>query len=157
MKDVSFRHAELIMLPFSEDEAEHYGYDAQLFSMDLADAIHADAAIEKWLMPQTVNWSARGRELRREASRVCISQGIPFSSFWLPGIDDRWQATGDVKEHARSLQIFQKRVWERLFGELYHSLPLEQYRLRVDKGFERFPDSPDLWATPEYSEWPPGF
>ncbi|WP_158238765.1 hypothetical protein [Roseateles chitinivorans] len=74
------------MLPFSEDEAEHYGYDAQLFSMDLTNAIHADAAIEKWLM-------------RR--------------------------ATGDVKEHARSLQIFQMRVWERLFRESYRPLPLE--------------------------------
>ena len=49
------------MLPFSEDEAEHYGYHAQLFSMDLANAIHADAAIEKWLMPQTVNWNVQGK------------------------------------------------------------------------------------------------
>ena len=112
----------------------NYGYDAELFSMDLADPIHADVAIEKWLMPQTVNWSPRGRELRQEASRVCISQGIPFSSVWLPGIDDRWRATGDVKEHASSLQMFQKRLWQRLFGEPYRPLPLEQHRLRVDKG-----------------------
>lgn len=157
MKNISLRHAELIMLPFFEEEAEYYGYDVELFSLDLVDPIQADAAIDRWLMPEALNWSAGGRELRREASRVCISQGIPFSGFWLPGIDDRWRATGDVNEHARNLLVFQKRVWERLFDERYCPLPLEQYRLRVDEGFERFPDSPDRWTAPKYSEWPPRF
>ena len=157
MKEISLYHAELIMLPFSEHEAEHYGYDEELFSLDLVNPVQAEFAIGKWLVPHAANWSAGGRELRREASRICISQDMPFSNSWLPGIDDLCRVTGDLKEYSRNLSVFQRQVWERLFGERYSALPLEQYVLRVDKEFEFFPDSPNLWTVPNYSSWPPGF
>lgn len=145
------------MLPFSEHEAEHYRYDEELFSLDLLNPVQAETAIARWLVPHAANWSAGGRELRREASRLCISQGLPFSNSWLPGIDDLCRVTGDLEEYSRNLAIFQTQVWERLFEESYSALPLEQYVLRVDKEFEYFPDSPNLWIVPRYSSWPPGF
>jgi len=145
------------MLPFSEEEAEYYGYDQELFSLNLSDTGQAQIAIRKWLLPQVDNWSAEGRELRREAARICISQGVAFSDFWLPGIDDRWKWTGDVEEHSRNLSLFQRQVWESLFGESYLAYSLDRYLLRIDRGFERYPDSPALWTPPVYSEWPSNF
>lgn len=145
------------MLPFFVEEAEHYGYCDELFALDLRDDQQARFAIEKWLVPQVSHWSIVGRNLRQEAARVCIAQNIPFSGYWLPRIDDRWRSTGDLIEHSENIAVFQRQIWGHLFNEPYCALPLGQFVLRVDKEFERFPDSPELWIAPKHSQWPASF
>jgi hypothetical protein len=145
------------MFPFCEEEAAHYGYDKEFFSLNLLDTSQAEFAIRKWLLPEVKNWTAQGCELRREAARVCISQAVAFSDFWLPGISDRWKLTGDLEEFSVNISAFQKLVWKNLFVENYTAMPLEIYVRRIDKGFERFPDFPDLWTDPICSEWPANF
>jgi len=157
LKEVSLGHAELIMWPFYQDVAEHDGYYDELFSMDLNDSSQAQRAIEKWLLSQTADWSDTGRTLRREACRICISQNIAFSGYWLPGIEDRWKSSGDISCYFSDLAIFQKLVWKLLFDELYAPAILADYVRRVDDGFENFPDFPARWGKASYASWPKRF
>lgn len=157
MKEVSLEHAALIMWPFHQDVAEHYQYYDQLFSLDLNDARQAQRAIENWLLPQVADWSDTGRALRMEACRVCISQNVAFSGYWLPGIEDRWKASGDMEEYRSDLAVFQKLAWRLIFGEVYVPAMLSDYVRRVDEGFESFPDFPEKWGGPCYADWPASF
>jgi hypothetical protein len=145
------------MLAFSEAEAEHYGYAEELFSLNLLDCESADYAIKKWLLPESTGWSHVGRELRREAARVCIGQEAFFSDIWLPGLDERWKIGIDFETHLRDLMRFQRQVWEIIFGELFVAHSINDYARRVDKGFEQFPDFPNLWGEARYSKWPSTF
>lgn len=145
------------MWPFYQDVAEHYGYYDELFSMDLNDPLQAQRAIEKWLLPQTSDWSDTGRALRMEACRVCISQNVAFSGYWLPGIEDRWKKSGDMSEYFSDLAVFQRLVWKLLFNEAYVPAILSDYVRRVDEGFETFPDFPERWGSASYADWPKGF
>ena len=98
------------MWPLFQEVAEHYGYYDELFSVDLNDPLQAQRVIEKWLLPQTADWSDTGRALRMEACRVCISQNVSFSGYWLPGIEDRWKKSGDMSDYFSDLAVFQRLV-----------------------------------------------
>lgn len=145
------------MWPFYQDVAEHYGYHDELFSMDLNDPLQAQQAIEEWLLPQTEAWSDTGRMLRMEACRVCITQNVPFSGYWLPGIEDRWKKSGDFEEYFSDLAVFQKLIWKILFNECYAPAILADYVRRVDEEFEAFPDFPEKWGDATYADWPKKF
>lgn len=157
MNEVSLNHAALVMWPFHQDVAEHYGYYDELFGMDLRNPVLAREAISRWLMPEIVGWSKIGFALRKEACRLCIAQGAAFSPDWLPGIDDGWKECGDFQRYFLDLRNFQEIVWEMLFREVYSPKPLDGYVHRIDKQFESFPDSPSLWETVEYLPWPEKF
>lgn len=105
MKEISLCHAEFIIFPFCEQEAEHYGYDEEFFSSDLMNPVQAEYAINKWLIPEVGSWTEIRLELRREAARVCISQGTAFGDTWLPGISDRLRLTAIYKSFNQSHSI----------------------------------------------------
>lgn len=50
MIDINLHHADLVMWPFNEEAAEHYGYLEELSSLDLKTQEHALYAIRKWLL-----------------------------------------------------------------------------------------------------------
>ena len=152
MIDISLNHAEQIMFPFAEDSAEHYQYDQELFALDFRVTEQALYAIRKWLLP--LGFGPIGAYQVKEVCRYLLTKNKAFGGVWLPGIEGTDHSPEAMKTYNRECQAFHLLLWGELFPEEpYVAADLSQYRQRVDRGFECFPDHPQKWGTPAYRPW----
>lgn len=158
MIDISLNHAAMIMTPLEEEFAEHYKYDAELYSLDFTIKKQALYAIRKWLLPSRnphFKETETGQNQKKEACRYCLTKELGWANVWLPGIDGDANFKQYSMEHwKREMQKFYLLLWSDLFpDDPYQPADLSQYRQRVDQNFVNFPHMPETWGTPEYKPW----
>jgi hypothetical protein len=156
MIDISLQHADLLMSPFREDTAEHFGYAQELDRLDLRLEAQALYAIRKWLIPK-LGWTSTCTYQVKEACRYCLTKKMDFGNVWLPGIADvaRVPSSGSSSAlYDKESTQFHLLFWNELFpGDPFAPADLSQYRQRVDFNFANFPHMPEIWETPEYKDW----
>jgi hypothetical protein len=153
MIDINLHHADLVMWPFNEEVAEHYGYLEELSSLDLKTHEQALYAIRKWLLPDR-GWSEMGTYLRQEAIRYRLTKEQAFGNVWLPGIDGTDFSDAAMAVYKIEFRKFHLLLWNELFpNTLFVPADLSQYRQRVDHQFMACPDAPQEWGAPEYKQW----
>jgi hypothetical protein len=158
MIDINLHHAAMVMSPFEEEFAEHYGYEAELNALNLTEENDALFAIRKWLLHDRnphFKETQVGRYQRKEACRYCLTRQLGWANVWLPGIDGDENFKQHSMEHwKREMQKFYLLLWSELFpDDPYQPADLSQYRQRVDDNFVNFPHMPELWGEPIYKPW----